>query len=445
MFWKVLGLSSFTVLPLLIGTSALAQSGAAVPAPAEPAPSTPSTYQLSGTGIAPSGELNATTVTGTSTPSLGILTAPVNASATAYRTESGVFLYPTLLVGYGYDDNLTRTNTGQISSSFVRLVPELMAELKNKGDRYTAKVNFAATRYMDSENDNATTALLELAGDNYFSSRAQAGWVLARVDGVDPRGFTQRTVSAEPDKWHSNNLNGRFAYGAQEASGRFEFDLGTQAKTYDNNRDVTTVADVTLNSMAGRFFYRVGPRTKAVVEYRNAKANYVSDQSTDDNTEQRYYAGLTWEATAATTGTVKVGRMTKEFDLASKQGYGGSSWEAGVRWSPKTYSIVDLQTTRSTADSTGVGDYTLNTSTSLGWSHKWNQSLGTRVLVSVLGTDFVGSGRVDNALGLGFMVEYNMLRWLKIGLDFGRTDNSSNDPTQSYKRNVTGLTLNATL
>jgi hypothetical protein len=57
-------------------------------------------------------------------------------------------------------------------------------------------------------------------------------------------------------------------------------------------------------------------------------ADYDSALSTEDNTERRYYLGYTWDATAATTGVVKIGRMTKDFDAAGRAGYSGSSWEA---------------------------------------------------------------------------------------------------------------------
>ena len=427
MFKKVVSLLSVAVLPILISTSALAQSDT-------PIPSAPSPYELTGTSIS-----------GSRSVSQGILSAPVPFGATAYKTESGVYIYPMAFLAYGYNDNVTLAATGQIQSSFVHFVPEMVAELKNKGDRYTARVYLDSTRYMSSADDNANASLLEFAGDNYFSSRASVGWALARVNGFDPRGSTDRVISAEPDKWHSNNINGRFIYGAQEASGRFEFDLGHQVKTYDNNRENTAIADLTLDSFAGRFYYRLGTRTQALIEYRDAKANYASDLSTESNSEHRYYAGLTWEATANTTGIVKVGRMTKDFESAGTQGASDGSWEAAVRWTPRTFTQVDLQTSRSTADSTGFGDYRLLTSTNLVWQQKWTKSLGSSISAGVLGTIYGGTGRVDNAVNFGFKVDYAVLRWLQIGLDFARVDNSSNDAAAAYKRNLTALTLTATL
>lgn len=451
---KCLVMCLAAVLPLGFTSAAFAQSSSPVQ-PAEQ-PGDAGSYSLKGSALsapgvnaqqpaAPSYELRGTSISGSASATNVILTAPVTQGAAAFKTESGVYFYPTAFVGMGYNDNLLTTATNATGSNFVNVAPQVVAEFKHKGDRYTALASLNATRYASSPEDNYTNSEFELAGDNYFSSRARAGWSVGQVNSTDPRGSNNRPISAEPDRWHSVNANGRFIYGAPEAQGRVEFDLGNQAKTYDNNRAVTEVADLNLTSFASRVFYRLSSRTLALAEFRNAKSNYASSLSTDSNTERRYYAGLTWEATAATTGIVKVGRMTKDFDLAGKEGYSGGSWEAAVRWLPRSYSAIDLQTARTTADATGFGNYNLNTSTDLIWNHKWTQSLTSRMSMGVLNTEFGGTNRKDTANNYAVTVEYAVLRWLKVGVDFARTDNTSNDATAAYVRNVTMLTLNASL
>jgi len=403
------------------------------------APSTPAS-QVSGTGY----ELSGTTISGAAGASPAILTAPVG-SAAAYKTESGVYLYPTAFVGMGYNDNLQTSATNQISSSMVNIAPQLIAELRHKGDRYTALVSTNNINYASSTADNTTNSEFQLAGDNYFTARARGAWSLGRVRNTDTRGANNRPVSAEPDRWTSNNLEGRFIYGAPEAQGRVEFDLGSQNKSYDNNRATTAVADLTLTSLASRLYYRLGTRSLALGEFRNAKANYSSSLSTDSNTERRYYVGLTWDATAATTGIVKLGRMTKDFDVAGRPGFNGDSWEASIRWVPLTYSALDLQTSRSTADANGFGDYSINTSSNVIWNHQWSRTFTTRAAVGLLKTDFGGTTRSDSATSYALTMDYSVLRWLKVGVDWAGTDSTSNVPTAAFKRNVTMFTLNASL
>lgn len=424
---KYLMLGIATALPFGFASTVLAQS---VPSSQSDALTA---YHLSGTSIS-----------GSSRPANAMLTAPVDTRAAAIKTESGVYLYPTIATSVGYNDNLQTTNTNTTGSGFVHIAPQLVAELKNNGDRYTALAAVNVIKYNSSSDDDYVNSNFEIAGDNYFSSRARAGWAVGRVSGIDPRGSNNRTVSSQPDRWHVTSAKGRLVYGAPEAIGRVELDFGTQVKAYDNNRDTTAVADLTLNSVAARAYYRLGTRTSALAEIRNARANYASSLATDSNTERHYLLGVTWEATAATKGIIKVGHMTKNFDLAGKTGYSGTSLEAAVQWLPVSYSAFDITAIRSTADSTGFGNYDLNTGVDLVWTHKWNQSVSSRVAVGTLTTDFGGTNRTDKASKVALSVDYSMRRWLNFGVSFDHTDNSSNDAAAAFKRNVTMLTMNAT-
>ena len=444
------------LLPLGLSSVAVAQT--ASPQQSAPQQGDMDAYSLKGSALkAPSAsaqslttatyELSGTSISGATTNAGSILTAPVSAGAGAYKTESGVYFYPTVSSRLGYNDNVKAAASNTIGSSFVNVTPQVVAELKNKGDRYTLLASLNATRYTSSTSENTTNSEFVVAGDNYFTGRARAGWAVGQISGTDARGATNfGAASNEPDRWHTTNLDGRFIYGAAEAQGRVEFDLGHQSKTYDNNRIVMATADFDLSSFAARGFYRLGSRTQALLEFRDAKANYTSSLSTDSNTERRYYAGLTWEATAATTAIVKIGQMTKDFD-SGKEGFSGGSWEASVRWLPQTYSVFDLQASRAAVDPTGLGSYNLNTNTNLSWSYKWSQVLSSRLAMGVLNSEFVGTipARTDTTNSYGLSVDYALRRWLKVGFNLASADKNSSDAASAYKQNVYMLTLNASL
>jgi hypothetical protein len=402
-------------------------------AAAASAQSVDSNYELKGTSISGSSASKSTTP---------IFTAVVDPDIAPIKTESGLYLYPSVFTGAGYNSNINSSATAPTSSSYLLVAPQLTAEMKNNGDRYTAVLSADSTSFQSSSADNVTNSKLALAGDNYLDSRARLGWSVSSIGGNDARGSTQNN-SNTPEAWRNNGLNGRFIYGAPEAAGRLEFDLGTSAKTYDHY----ALGDLTANNVAGRGFYRVGARTFALLEVSQTKTAYKSALSNDSNTERKYYAGLTWEATAVTTGIVKVGRQTKDFDVAGKDGFSGGSWEATARWTPLTYSVFDLQTSKAAYDSTGLGNYELKTNTALNWKHKWTQSIGTSATIGTLVTEFGGAtnGRIDTANSYSVGVNYSLRRWLKLGFDFTATDNTSNISTAAYKRNISMFTLNASL
>lgn len=394
-------------------------------------PSDSSTYELTGTSIS-----------GTASVVQSILSAPVGEGA-SFKFDNGIQLYPSLFVGLGHNDNLSSVATNPIESDFQNVAPKLVAELKHRGDRYTAQVSVDSKTYSSSSPDNMYGSLVELAGDNYFDTRARAGWSAGVANATDARGANGRPITAESARYHTNNLKGTFIYGAPDAPGRLEFDLGNQDKIYDNTG--TSAEDVSTGNYAGRVFYRVGTRSLALVEVRGSRMNYVSALSTLSSNERRYFVGLTWDATAATTGMVKIGQLTKDFDLSTKNGASGSSWESSVRWSPLTYSIFDFQSSRTTTETSGFGDFSINQGTSVLWSHQWDQSLSSRLSLGQANTEFRGTSRLDSALNSGIKLTYAASRWLKVGFDISSTDSTSNIAGNEFKRNSAMLTLEATL
>jgi hypothetical protein len=426
-------------------STALAQAQPATPpadadytlkAPASQASQVTGTaYELSGTSISGSSKGGAQSM----------LTAPVG-KAGAYKTESGVYIYPSAFVGMGYNDNLQSAATNPVGSNMVNVAPKLIFEMKLGGDRLTALASANTISYASSSADNTVNSEFKLAGDHYMSTRARAAWSPGPNPWHRPPWFQQppgfrhaRPLDVQRRGWP---LCLRCPRGPQ---GRVEFDIGNRNKSYDNNRATTAISDVTTGSYAARGFYRLGTRSLALAEYRNAKANYVSNLSKESNTEKRYYVGLTWDATAATTGIFKLGRMTKDFDVAGRSGFDGDSWEAAVKWAPLTYSEVDFQTSRFTGDTTGIGLYSIYSGTNLNWSHQWNRSVSTRAGAGWLKTDYAGTTRSDNTTTYTLAADYAILRWLKLGVDWSGTERTSNATGGGFKGNVTMFTLNASL
>jgi len=391
-------------------------------------------YELSGSGIG-----------GSRGSSQAILTAPVPGSGAPIRTVGGIFLYPSVFVGYGYNDNVLSSSINQFGSGLINVAPQVMAEMKSRGDRYTALILANHTGYSNSRNDNYTNYEAWVAGDNYFSARARMGWALGQVSATDPRGASLRATSISPDHWNAPTLRGRFIYGAPEAAGRIEVDADSRHKRYDNNRTVTEVADRDDKGLAGRFFYRLGSRSLALVEVSNRVFDYPSAAAIDDNTDRRLYLGYTWEASAATTGIVKVGRMTKRFDQAGHDQYSGGTWEATVRWLPLTYSAFEFALVKVAEDPTGLGSYLLNTRNSVSWKHQWSKSFTTVAAASLSNTKFAGTSRSDDIRGISLTAQYNPRRWLTTGVDFAITDLQSSDPAADWRRKVIMFTANFTL
>lgn len=372
-----------------------------------------------------------------------ILTAPTQ--GLPLRFDNGVFVYPSALIGFGRNSNVLGSNTNQVSSSLVSLQPGVVAELKNKGDRYTLAYRGNYTRYASSSSDNFNHHDISLAGDDYLNSRSRLGWSAGYINRTDPRGSTDRTISTEPDRWNAQTARGVYVYGTPGAAGRIELDGALTRKRYENNRTTTVAADLDQVGLSGRFYYRVMPRTSLVFELRQTRNNYILDTAGNDNIDTRVLTGVTWDATAKTSGTVKAGYLYKKYSASGHQNASGFTFEGSARWSPLTYSTVDVIASRTAADSTGFGAFIINTAATSQWNHRWSGQVVSRVSLGTVRSEFAGVSRIDNTNNFGAGLFYDVGRNLRGGIEVTRVDRSSNQSIYDFKRNTIFLSVEGSL
>ena len=356
-------------------------------------------------------------------------------------------VYPGIDLAHGYDDNLFLRPTDRSSSSFTIVSPYIRAEAKPGPHKFDLGFRIDDGRYHSSPADSYTDYSLLGNGDMVFSGRAGLKARAEHRHGHDPRGSTDRGVSAAPDEYDNTGIDGVFGYGAPGAQGRIEVNAGAFARRYTNNRVSTAAADRDTGALGGTFFWRVMPRTELLAQISHTNFDYGLDTSTLDSTENRYLFGVKWEATAKTTGTAKFGWQTKSFDAAGRQDSSNSSWDVGVRWSPLTYSVFDFVSSKQTSESTGVGDTVVGKNYGVTWSHAWSSRLRTQALASFRNDTFAGAGitRKDDNTSVGLKVAYDLRRWLRLGAEYTHFNRDSSDNTFNYKRNLLLFTVGATL
>ncbi|MBL8516641.1 MAG: outer membrane beta-barrel protein [Betaproteobacteria bacterium] len=359
----------------------------------------------------------------------------------------GITLFPTAKLGFGRDDNLFLANTNKKSSDLISLEAGALVEARRQNQIFTLGLDARSANYNDSSADNYRDYSLRGGADLQFSARSglRLGAVYDR--GHDPRGSTDRGVAERPDVYRDNTVDALYAFGGNEARGRFELAASSANKRYRNNRATTAAADRDTDRLRGTFFMRVAPKTSVLFEVQQSNLDYVTSGSTLDSEEKRYYGGITWEATAATSGTIKLGRQKKEFEAGSRTSNSSSSWEIGVEWKPMSYAKVDLFSNKSFGESSGVGDLIINKRTGATWTHNWNSRIATEARYVFAQDDFVGAGasRKDETDTFGIKLTYKLGRMLELGADFTRSDRDSNQANFVYKRNQVMFTVGAKL
>lgn len=356
-------------------------------------------------------------------------------------TEGPIQVIPQLSTQFGYDDNIFSTETNEVSSTKLVLFPSVQLRAENGLDQYSVNYEVSNGVYQDSSADNYTDH--ELSGRAYFDFNIRnrlellAGYLKTHEDrGSGLNQGSNATANDVPVEYHVNSMQATYEYGGKEAKGRIKLVFGIQDREYDNFRTQTEPRDRQSINTSATFYYRVMPKTSLLFEVRNQEIDYELPAATLDSSERKYLIGAEWDATAKTSGTIRLGYSEKDFDSSARADDDGLSWELAMRWAPKTYSVVDISTSKEAQETDGIGNYIDTTSFDIQWTHAWSDVWRSRIFYGVSDDEYVSSVRKDDQTLYGVGVDYDLKRWLSFGLDYVHSDRDSNSADLNYEKNT---------
>jgi hypothetical protein len=355
---------------------------------------------------------------------------------------------PSIGLSIGYDDNLSMTSRDEESSAFWRVSPGVRVEGGSERNRVRATLDAEVGRYTSSSVDDYEDYGADLAW--LYSPLLRHAFVLdaGRRFGHDARGTAAREgdlglLDLDVDRFRRDDLGGRYRFGAPGARGRVELEARVGGVDYLNNRELTAFRDRDDTKLGGAFFWRVAPKTSA--ELRIEREEYDYELATLDSTEDRVLVGVEFDATARTTGSVLVGRATKDFDDPTRSDFSGSTWRANVEWRPRSYSIFSVSTGGEADETNGFGDYILRRDLTFGWTHNWSARFRTSVDAGLADEEQRPTDRTDRVRYVGAAADYAFRRWLRGGASWRMYDRASDVDEFDYRRNVLLLSLEASL
>jgi polysaccharide biosynthesis protein VpsM len=370
--------------------------------------------------------------------------APSSGPANVRLGETPLFVTPYLGLGVGYDDNLFSSSSNEKGSSYYVVSPGVRVDARDANKVFMVSYQGSIGRYGQSKDDDYVDHALRSSFDMAFGRSAFLRLTGDYIRGHDPRGSTDRAIAGSPDKYRLSTPGVTFAYGTPGADGRIEVYYSDATKRYTNNRSTTAGSDRDTQEVGAAFYWRVMPRTYVMVEGRQTDLSYKLPGSPFSGEEQRFYGGLMWEATAATTGTVKVGQLRKRFDSGFPT-YEGTAWEGLISWAPRSYSRFDFYSGRYPSESTGLGRFILSEATGAAWNHSWTSYFNTEASIRFQNDEYQGFSRNDDITSIGFRAGYRVRRWLTLGAEYTYTKRESNSSTFDYDKNLYLLTATITM
>jgi len=367
--------------------------------------------------------------------------------------EEAFSMEPELGLEARYDDNIFRSATGVTSSLISIVSPGLFVTAQPSKHRFEFQYEGDFARYSDSSPDNYDDHYLEAGAYLALGQRSKFDIVGSYDDAHDDRGsgLTEGFDPAinrplEPDEYQLAEILGRFSFGSGASKGKLVLETGYRDLEYTNHLDRTRFFDRSENHGDATFYYRVMPKTSLLLDARLTEIDYQHDRTSQpslNSKEYRYLLGITWDTTAKTTGTVKVGYVQKEFDDSAQGEFSDPSWELDVRWSPRTYSHFDFRTARFPSESNGGGSFIDNASYSVAWEHEWSERLKSRLGASFLDQDYRGSAlnRKQELTEYSFSLSYQMRRWLSWTAGVEVNSRNSNIDRLEFDGNVYSVSV----
>lgn len=395
-----------------------------------------------------------------------LLALATNASAVEpmpLNSDGPIKFVPTVKVSQGYDDNVDEAPSGQEeSSNITKVAPTFLFAAQERQNKYQFRYTPELQIYSHDSDDDRVNHNAALTSRTVFDARNSLRAGLRFVENQETLTATNRQFNeSEGDINDRLTVDGTYLFGADNAQGQIELKGRYLANRYDNHLvggSNNQSREYNSPRLGATFFWRVAPKTRALIEARYADFDYQWSESRLDSDTLSGFVGLTWDATAKTTGSVRVGQEEKSFDDAGKTDTDLTAWEAQVTWEPTTRSSVQLATTNRFEEGSesdpGVAfeDTIEQTTYSIRWDHDWDERIQTNVGFSVRDKDYLGGSndqRNDQIETLSLGVSYSVRRWLDVGFETQFKENDSDNPNSnfdaSYDRNTYFLTVTMSL
>lgn len=365
--------------------------------------------------------------------------------------QTRLVLYPSIGVGVTWDDNFYAEPTDTNSATIYRLRPAVGIRssrgITNMGAGYSgvySAYNIEGGSEQDSTYDHNLFADFSRNGE-----KMQGGATINYRRGHDLKGGIDDNVDYF-DAWDQAALRGWLNFGNPAARLNFRVDALTGARVQD---DLSAI-DVNSTALGAMLKARVGNKTNAVLEGGIRRFDYTNSNQSADTTYARI--GVTWEATAKTTGFISYGQEKYMPDNPGEliesdepgPAFGvinesnNSTWRGSIRWEATADDSLLLASTQGVRISSGTGSHKVATRSSAAWTHIWSDRIRSNLAYATGEDVFKGTTRVDELDEYQVNLSYNFRRDMLLSGGWYYLDRASNVYERNYDRNT--LILNFT-
>lgn len=215
-----------------------------------------------------------------------------------------------------YDDNIYRLQGDGVDSWVTTIGPGIQLELEEGASTYLLEAGAEAGIYTSQESGDDNYADYNLNGSFKLDldARNQIELGLGHRRGHDARGTGRmdnglKLASAdsdEPDQWEKNTFNAKYKLGAKSSPSSLSLSGDYEQRAYTNNNPSTDALERANTEFRALGKLKILPKTSGILEARHKDIEY-KEAVNRDSRELQLFVGAEWEATAQTTGSVRLG------------------------------------------------------------------------------------------------------------------------------------------
>ncbi|HTZ18422.1 MAG TPA: outer membrane beta-barrel protein [Dissulfurispiraceae bacterium] len=301
--------------------------------------------------------------------------------------------------------------------------------------------------YLDSHELNYTSHTVE--GVAQYNMR---GGLSFEVDDQFVKSRTQRGTgfSFELDKFYGNLFS---------ATAKYEIGDKTLVRVDYSNYYLHFIApenrfrDRDDNTVSAYLFYKLWPKTALFVEYDYVDITYNQDV-VSGSSEQHFFAGLKWDITDKTKGSIKAGYGIKDFNNSTVGSHSHNDLYVEIqldhKFSPKTTLLV--RGSRKTEETdVAQGNFIVADTIGTTLLHRFTTKVTGSLDLSYTNEKYNGvvtfgdetKALNDQYLRAGIAAQYEFKDWLKFDLGYVFSDRISNISALSYINNTIYLRASA--
>ena len=320
----------------------------------------------------------------------------------AVITHGPLSFEPLIDVELSYDDNIFRSAADEVDSWVMRLEPILDTVIDSDGQVYTFTYTGDYGFYANSGDDDYDDHDFYADADLNLNYRNHVNLAASYLIGHQDRGtgITEGIMDPNdpiidsPIRLNTAEFDAEYAFGSTESTSRIVLAGLYRDIQYQNHPDLTRFQDRDGARAGATYYYRVRPATSLLAEIIIDKVNYSLTRpgaASLDSKLIRYRVGATWDITEQTSGTIKLGHQNRKFDDKARETFSSFDWDVIIRWSPRSYSHIDLVTTRPPQEAYGIANFIDTRLYAVAWTHEWTERLETRLGAAYRKEVFEGS------------------------------------------------------